>query len=111
MCVLRDVGVGVGLVALAAVLTMGCGVSEVVEPPEAGYAFLDVPDSADVWLDGLHLGEGPREILWFINYPNYLRVEDWRLIVWSAGGLDTLSLVGESKPVDMVSPARVRLSE
>jgi len=107
----RDIGVAVGLVALAAVLTMGCGVPEVVEPPEAGYAFLDVPDSADVWLDGLHLGTGPQRILWFLNYPNYLRVEDWRLIVWSAGGLDTLSLVGESEPVKMVSPARVRVPD
>lgn len=89
---------------------LGCG-AEMVQPPEAGHVFLDVPDSSTVWLDGLELGDGAREITWIVNWPNYLRVDDWRMVVWSAAGLDTLRLAGASRPVEELSPLRVEQVE
>jgi hypothetical protein len=100
----------IGLLFAAAVALLGCG-AEMVQPPEAGYVYLDVPDSSTVWLDGLELGDGPRELQWIVNWPNYLRVDDWRMVVWSAAGLDTLRLCGESAPVEALSPLRVEQVE
>jgi hypothetical protein len=98
------------IIVAAAVALLGCG-AEMVQPPAAGHVFLDVPDTSTVWLDGLELGEGPRMVTWIVNWPNYLRIDDWRMVVWSAAGMDTLRLCGESRPVEELSPLRIEQVE
>lgn len=90
---------------------VGCGASSLVPPPEAGTLFLDVPEDAPVFFDGLPVGFGPRTMTVLLNWPNYLQVGNWRLVVWSAAGLDTLSLRGDpARDLNFVSPERVGVS-
>jgi hypothetical protein len=95
----------VAVVAACACLGGGSG----VPPPVAEDVYLEVDPEAAVSLDGLQLEPGAQELMLLANWPNYLAVDGWKLIVWQCAGLDTLALLGTSNTVQVpsVSPADV----
>lgn len=111
MRLLKQIGTFVVVLFAALLVLAGCG-APTVPPPVATDVYLDVPDSSTVALDGLTLGKGPRTVTVLENWPNYLSVDAWKLILWDIPGLDSLSLQGSSPDPGqaraVVHPTQVR---
>lgn len=88
----------ISILLLGALLCAGCGPQ--LPAPEVGSVYLDLDRALPVWVDGVFMGEGSMSLYWVINYPNYIRVGDWRFISCTVAGLDTLSLKGRPEIVD-----------